>query len=159
MGAKGVINRKNFKCWGKMPAVNSSDYNEWMKEAKKFGKAIWEFTGKGNNVDIVFEHPGENTIPVSLFVVKRAGMVVICAGTSGYNLTLDARYLWMNQKRLQGSHFANLKQASAANELVCNKLLDPCMSEVFTWKDLAEAHTIMMNNQHKPGNMSILVNA
>ena len=47
----------------------------------------------------------------------------------------------------------------AANELVCNKLLDPCMSEVFTWKDLAEAHTIMMNNQHKPGNMSILVNA
>ena len=159
MGAKGVINRKNFKCWGKMPAVNSSDYNEWMKEAKKFGKAIWEFTGKGKNVDIVFEHPGENTIPVSLFVVKRAGMVVICAGTSGYNLTLDARYLWMNQKRLQGSHFANLKQASAANELVCNKLLDPCMSEVFTWKDLAEAHTIMMNNQHKPGNMSILVNA
>ncbi len=159
MGAKGVINRKNFDCWGKMPEVNTSEYNDWMKEVKKFGKAIWEITGKGNNVDIVFEHPGENTIPVSVFVVKRAGMVVICAGTSGYNLTLDARYLWMNQKRVQGSHFANLKQASAANELVCNKLLDPCMSEVFSWKDLVKAHTIMMNNLHKPGNMSILVNS
>ena len=63
---------------------------------------------------MVFEHPGEATFPVSVLVVKKGGMVVICAGTSGYNLTLDARYLWMNQKRVQGSHFANLKQASAA---------------------------------------------
>ena len=41
-------------------------------------------------------------------VVKRGGMVVFCAGTTGYNLTFDARYVWMRQKRIQGSHFANL---------------------------------------------------
>jgi crotonyl-CoA carboxylase/reductase len=29
--------------------------------------------------------------------VKRGGRVVICAGTSGYNLTMDARFLWMRQ--------------------------------------------------------------
>ena len=58
---------------------------------------------------MVFEHPGEATFPVSVLVVKKGGMVVICAGTTGYNLTLDARYLWMNQKRVQGSHFANLQ--------------------------------------------------
>ena len=112
LGAKGVINRKDFNCWGQMPTVNSPEYKEWLGEARKFGKAIWDITGKGVNVDMVFEHPGEATFPVSVLVVKKGGMVVICAGTSGYNLTLDARYLWMNQKRVQGSHFANLKQAT-----------------------------------------------
>ena len=39
-----------------------------MKAAREFGKAIWDFTGKGNNVDMVFEHPGEQTFPVSVLM-------------------------------------------------------------------------------------------
>ena len=135
------------------------EYKAWLGEARKFGKAIWDITGKGVNVDMVFEHPGEATFPVSVFVVKKGGMVVICAGTSGYNLTLDARYLWMNQKRVQGSHFANLKQASAANQLMLERRLDPCMSEVFPWAQIPQAHVKMRRNEHKPGNMAVLVSA
>ncbi len=159
LGAKGVINRKDFKCWGQMPTVNTPAYKEWFNEVRKFGKAIWEITGKGNNVDMVFEHPGESTFPVSVFLVKRGGMVVICAGTTGYNLTLDARYLWMHQKRVQGSHFANLKQASAANQLMIERRLDPCLSEVFPWAEIPAAHMKMLKNVHKPGNMAVLVQA
>ena len=76
----------------------------------------------------MFEHPGEATFPVSCFIVKRGGMVVFCAGTTGYNLTMDARYVWMHQKRVQGSHFAHLLQASQANKLVVERRIDPCMS-------------------------------
>jgi crotonyl-CoA carboxylase/reductase len=159
LGAKGVINRKDFNCWGQMPKVNTPEYKEWFTEARKFGKAIWDITGKGSNVDLVFEHPGEATFPVSVFVVKRGGMVVICAGTTGYNLTLDARYLWMHQKRVQGSHFANLKQASAANDLMLARRLDPAMSEVFPWEEIPAAHMKMRRNEHKPGNMAVLVQA
>ncbi|WP_281856651.1 crotonyl-CoA carboxylase/reductase [Litoreibacter halocynthiae] len=157
LGAKGVLNRKDFNCWGQMPKVNTPEYKEWFGEVRKFGKAIWDITGKGNNVDMVFEHPGEATMPVSVFVVKKGGMVVICAGTTGYNLTMDARYLWMHQKRVQGSHFAHLKQASAANKLMCERRLDPCMSEVFPWNEIPQAHTKMLRNEHKPGNMAVLV--
>ena len=92
-------------------------------------------------------------------VVKRGGMVVICAGTSGYNLTVDARYMWMHQKRLQGSHFATLQQASAANQLMLEQRLDPCMSECFKWDEIPDAHIKMRKNEHKPGNMSVLVQA
>ncbi|CAN5716608.1 crotonyl-CoA carboxylase/reductase [soil metagenome] len=159
LGAKGAINRRDFKCWGQMPAVNTPEYKEWLGEARRFGKAVWAITGKGVNVDMVFEHPGEATFPVSVLLVKRGGMVVICAGTSGYNLTMDARYLWMHQKRVQGSHFANLMQASAANQLMVERRLDPCMSEVFPWAEIPDAHTKMMRNEHKPGNMAVLVNA
>ena len=83
----------------------------------------------------MFEHPGEATFPVSCLVVKRGGMVVFCAGTSGYNITFDARYVWMRQKRIQGSHFAHLKQASAANQFVLDRRIDPCMSEVLPWDE------------------------
>ena len=159
LGAKGVINRKDFTCWGEMPAVGTPEYKAWFTEVRKFGKAIWDITGKGINVDLVFEHPGAATFPVSVFVVKRGGMVVICAGTTGYKLTMDARYLWMHQKRVQGSHFANLMQAAQANKLMLERRLDPCMSEVFEWRDIPRAHTKMYRNEHKPGNMAVLVSA
>ncbi|MCH2249803.1 MAG: crotonyl-CoA carboxylase/reductase [Cognatishimia sp.] len=157
LGAKGVINRKDFSCWGQLPTVNTPEYDVWFKEARRFGKAIWDITGKGNNVDIVFEHPGETTFPLSNLVCKKGGMVVICAGTTGYNLTFDVRYTWMHQKRLQGSHFAHLKQAAAANQMMIEKRIQPFLSETFTWETIPDAHTMMMNNQHPPGNMAALV--
>jgi crotonyl-CoA carboxylase/reductase len=158
LGAKGVINRKDFNCWGQLPKVNSPEFHAYMGEARKFGKAIWEITGK-KDVDIVFEHPGESTFPTSCFVVKRGGMVVFCAGTTGFNLTFDARFVWMRQKRIQGSHFAHLKQAASANQFVIDRRIDPCMSEVFPWDKIPLAHTKMWKNQHAPGNMAVLVNA
>ncbi|WP_038035404.1 crotonyl-CoA carboxylase/reductase [Thermopetrobacter sp. TC1] len=157
LGARGVINRRDFSCWGRMPDVNTPEYAEWLKETRRFGKAIWEYTGKGVNPDIVFEHPGEATFPVSCYVVKRGGMVVFCAGTTGYNITFDARYVWMHQKRIQGSHFAHLKQAASANRLVIQRRIDPCMSEVFPWEQIPAAHMKMYRNEHKPGNMAVLV--
>jgi crotonyl-CoA carboxylase/reductase len=157
LGAKGVINRNGFNCWGQLPAVNTPEYAAWFGEARRFGKAIWDITGKGNNVDMVFEHPGEATFPVSSFVCKKGGMIVICAGTSGFNCTFDVRYIWMHQKRIQGSHFAHLKQAASANRLMCEGLIDPCMSEVFSWDEIPQAHIKMRRNEHKPGNMSVLV--
>ncbi|MEM6680969.1 MAG: crotonyl-CoA carboxylase/reductase [Pseudomonadota bacterium] len=160
LGAKGVLNRKDFDCWGQLPPVtDAAVYGDYSKRVRKFGKAIWDITGKGNDVDMVFEHPGEATFPVSAFVVKRGGMVVFCAGTSGFNITFDARFVWMRQKRIQGSHFANLKQASQANQLVVERRIDPTMSEVFSWNDIPRAHMKMLANEHKPGNMAVLVSA
>jgi len=161
LGAKGVINRKNFDCWGQLPDVDGDPkvFADYMKKTREFGKAIWDITGKGNDVDFVFEHPGEATFPVSCNVVKRGGMVVFCAGTTGYNLTFDARFVWMRQKRIQGSHFANLLQASQANQLVIERRIDPCMSEVYSWADIPLAHMQMLKNLHKPGNMAVLVQA
>jgi crotonyl-CoA carboxylase/reductase len=159
LGAKAVINRNDFNCWGQLPKVNGEGFKEYMGEVRKFGKAIWDITGKGKDVDTVFEHPGEQTFPVSCNVVKRGGMVVFCAGTTGFNLTFDARFVWMRQKRIQGSHFAHAKECNQANALVIERRIDPCMSEVFSWDDIPKAHTKMLRNKHKPGNMAVLVQA
>jgi crotonyl-CoA carboxylase/reductase len=50
-------------------------------------------------------------------------------------------------------------QASSANKLMVERRLDPCMSEVFAWRDIPKAHTKMLRNEHKPGNMAVLVSA
>ena len=47
--------------------------------------------GERRNPRIVFEHPGEDTVPTSIFVCDNGGMVVICAGTTGYNAVVDLR--------------------------------------------------------------------
>jgi crotonyl-CoA carboxylase/reductase len=160
LGAKAAINRSEFDCWGQCPDIDDVEgYAVYAKKVREFGKAIWAVTGKGNDIDFVFEHPGEVTFPVSCFVVKRGGMVVFCAGTTGFNLTFDARFVWMRQKRIQGSHFANLKQASQANHLMVERRIDPCMSEVIAWGDIPKAHMKMLRNEHLPGNMAVLVQA
>lgn len=160
IGAKAYINRKNFNCWGQLPPVSDQEtYGAYLKEVRKFGQAIWEITGKGVDPDIVFEHPGQETFPVSAYVARRGGLIVFCAGTTGFNLTFDASHVWMRQKRIQGSHFATLYQADAANHAVMAGRIKPAMSEVFEWERIPEAHDLMMNNLHPAGNMALMVQA
>jgi crotonyl-CoA carboxylase/reductase len=160
LGAKGVINRKEFDHWGRLPDIDDADaFGEWMQGARAFGAKFWEVLGERRAPKIVFEHPGEATIPTSIFLADNNGMVVICAGTSGYNADVDLRYLWMRQKRLQGSHFANVEQCAALNEMVAKGEVDPALSRVFPLDRVGDAHQLMYENAHPPGNMSILVNA
>ena len=158
-GAVGVINRNDFSHWGPLPDTDDPSFNDWMAGARAFGKAIWDILGERTNPKIVFEHPGEATLPTSGFVCALGGMVVVCAGTTGYNVTLDLRYHWMHQKRLQGSHVANDDEASAVNELVIQKKVDPCLSETYEFEQIGHAHQLMHENKHPSGNMACLVNA
>ena len=158
-GAVGVVNRNDFDHWGQMPDTDSPDYGAWAKGARGFGKAIWDAVGERVNPRIVLEHPGEATLPTSGFVCATGGMIVICAGTSGYKVTLDLRYHWMRQKRLQGSHLSNDEQAAAVNQLVAGGKIDPCLSQTFTFDEIGHAHQRMHENKHPYGNMACLVNA
>ena len=158
-GAVGVINRKNFDHWGAMPGTASPEYGPWAKGARAFGKALWEALGERANPRIVFEHPGEATLPTSIFAAATGGMVVICAGTTGYTATMDLRYHWMRQKRFQGSHLSNDQQAAAINQLIIDRKVDPCLSKTFSFDEIGAAHQLMHENRHPYGNMACLVNA
>jgi crotonyl-CoA carboxylase/reductase len=85
--------------------------------------------------------------------------VVICAGTSGYNAVADLRYLWMRQKRFQGSHFANDEQSAAFNQMVIDGKIDPCLSRTFEFTEIGAAHQLMSENRHPEGNMAALISA
>lgn len=160
LGAVGTINRGKFNHWGQLPhGKGKNAYDKWLEGVKAFGKAFWEALGEKRNPRIVFEHPGEATVPTSIYVCDTGGMVVICAGTTGFRATLDLRYHWMRQKRLQGSHFANDEQAKGINDLVIARKVDPCLSRTFKWQETGLCHQLMRENKHPNGCMAVLVNA
>jgi crotonyl-CoA carboxylase/reductase len=160
IGAAGYINRSAFDHWGTPPHWTDADgQKRWTAGARAFGKAIWEVIGERRNPTIVIEHPGEATIPTSIFVCEAGGMVVICAGTTGYSAVVDLRYHWVRQKRLQGSHGTNDLQARAYNALVADGSIDPMLGAVMPFDQLPHAHQLMADNAGEPGNTAILVGA
>lgn len=155
-----VIDRSAFSHWGRLPATpDASSWEEWLLEARRFGAAIWDALGERRSPRIVVEHPGGDTLPTSLYVCESDGMVVTCGATTGYLVGVDLRFLWMRQKRLQGSHFATLAQCDALLELVCAGAVRPCLSKVFDFEDVGEAHQLMFENRHPPGNMAVRIGA
>ncbi|MCE9577472.1 MAG: crotonyl-CoA carboxylase/reductase [Deltaproteobacteria bacterium] len=160
LGAVGVIDRRRFNHWGKLPRWSDDlEYGVWLKGARAFGAAFWEALGEKKSPAIVFEHPGETTLPTSCFMCDTGGMIVICAGTTGFNATLDLRYHWMRQKRFQGSHFANDAESKGVNDLVIAGKVDPCLSRTFAFDETGACHQLMRENLHPSGNMAILVNS
>jgi crotonyl-CoA carboxylase/reductase len=160
LGAVGYVNRNDFDHWGVPPHWTDNDgQRAWTAGCRGFGKAIWDQLGERRNPNIVFEHPGEATIPTSIFVCEAGGMVVICAGTTGYTAVSDLRYHWVRQKRLQGSHGTNDEQAFAYNQLVVDGKIDPCVGDVFAFDDIGEAHYQMEAGLGSSGNRVALVGA
>ena len=160
LGAVGYINRKDFSHWGVPPHWSDTEgQKEWLKGCRAFGKAFWEALGERHNPEIVFEHPGEATIPTSIFVCETGGMVVICAGTTGYTAAVDLRYHWVRQKRLQGSHGSNDEQAAAYNQLVYDGKINPCLGQIYTFDQIGQAHYDMEQGENVIGNRVALVGA
>jgi crotonyl-CoA carboxylase/reductase len=156
LGAKGFINRNEFEGMMRKGGETPEEEKARFKEMRRFGGAVREVLG--DDPDIVFEHVGQATFPTSVFVVKRFGKVVICGATSGYNLDFDVRYLWMRQKEILGSHFANAYEANEANKLMAAGKIRPVLWRVMPFEGVAEAHQLMRENKHQ-GKIAILVGA
>ena len=148
MGCEHVIDRKaeGYAFW---KDEHTQDQGEW----RRLGKKIRELAG--SDPDIVFEHPGRQTMGASVFVAKRGGMIITCAATSGFNIEYDNRYLWMMLKTLKGCHYANYREAWEANRLVCEGRIHPTLSKVFTLDDTGEAAYQVHHNLHE-GKLGVL---
>jgi crotonyl-CoA carboxylase/reductase len=154
LGAVAAINRMDY---GFERAGNETEAEEAarLKEAYRFRKELRGHFG-GQEPNIVFEHVGQATFPTSVLVCSRFGKIVIVGATSGFQLDFDVRHLWMRQKRIIGSHFANSYEATRANQLIIEKKIHPVLSETLPWEGVAEAHQKMYENAHA-GKIAILV--
>ncbi|HLH15143.1 MAG TPA: zinc-binding dehydrogenase, partial [Solirubrobacteraceae bacterium] len=121
-----------------------------------FSNAVNEMLG--GPPDIVFEHVGKATLPTSVFTAKTFGKIVICAGTTGIDVDFNVAILWMRQKEILGSHFANAYECTKANELIESGQVRPVLWRTLGFDGVAEAHQLMLENKHL-GKISILVGA
>jgi crotonyl-CoA reductase len=148
LGCEAVIDRaeKAYRFWAD---EHTQDESEW----RRFGKDIRSLVGE--DPDIVFEHPGRQTMGASVFVAKRGGMIVTCAATSGYMIEYDNRHLWMKLKSIKSSHFANYREAWEANRLISLGKIQPILSAVYPLEQAGEAATQVHQNLHE-GKIGVL---
>src|SRR5881409_166451 len=156
LGAVDYINRNEFEGMMRKGGESPDEEKARFKESRRFAKRVKEILGDAP--DIVFEHVGQATFPTSVFVVKPFGKVVICGATSGYNLDFDVRYLWMRQKEILGSHFANAYECMRANQLMAEGKIRPVLWQTMGFEGVPDAHQLLHENKHL-GNISILVGA
>ena len=149
MGAELIIDRsaEDYKFW-------KDEHTQDPKEWQRLGKKIRELTG-GDDVDIVFEHPGRETFGASVYVARKGGTIVTCASTSGYMHEYDNRFLWMNLKRIVGSHFANYREAWEANRLIQRGKIHPTLSKTFPLAETGQAAYEVHRNLHQ-GKIGVL---
>lgn len=155
LGAEDYINRGDYKLQrvgGETPEEEKARF----KESRRFSNDVAEILGGAP--DIVFEHVGKATFPTSVLCVKTFGKVVICGATSGYNLDFDVRYLWMRQKEILGSHFANAWEAKKANDLIDSGQISPVLWKTMGFEAVPESHQMLRDNKHL-GKIAILVGA
>ncbi|MGW2489857.1 crotonyl-CoA carboxylase/reductase [Streptomyces sp. NPDC001606] len=142
MGAEAIIDRsaEGYRFW-------KDEHTQDPKEWRRFGSRIRELTG-GEDVDIVFEHPGRETFGASVYAARKGGTIVTCASTSGYQHQFDNRYLWMSLKRIIGSHFANYREAWQANRLIGKGRVHPTLSRVYPLGEVGQAAYDVHRNLH-----------
>jgi len=148
LGCEAVIDRKDagYRFW-------SDEHTQDEKEWRRLGKDIRGLVGR--DPDIVFEHPGRQTMGASVFVCARGGKIVTCAATSGYMIEYDNRHLWMKLKSIVSSHFANYREAWEANRLVCEGRIQPILSAVHPLDHVGEAASSVHHNLHE-GKIGVL---
>jgi crotonyl-CoA carboxylase/reductase len=156
LGAADFVNRGEFAGMMRRGGETPEEEKARFGVSRQFAKRVKEILGDAP--DIVFEHVGKATFPTSVFCVKPFGKVVICGATSGFDLDFDVRYLWMRQKQIIGSHFANAWQCHKANELVRESKIRPVLWKTMGFEDVANAHQLMHENKHA-GKIAILVGA
>jgi crotonyl-CoA carboxylase/reductase len=156
LGAAGFINRNEFAGMMRKGGETPEEEKARFKVSRAFGQRVSEILGEAP--DIVFEHVGKATFPTSVLTVKPFGKVVICGATSGFQLDFDVRYLWMRQKQIIGSHFANAWECTKANQLIEQSKIRPVLWKTMGFDQVAEAHQLMHENKHL-GKISILVGA
>ena len=156
LGAVDYIDRNEFKGMMRTGDESPEEEKERFGVTRAFAKRVKEILGEPP--DIVFEHVGQATFPTSVFTVKPFGKVIICGATSGYNLDFDVRYLWMKQKDILGSHFANAYECMKANQLMAEGKIRPVLWKTMGFEGVPEAHQMLHENRHL-GKIAIMVGA
>ncbi|MDA8080887.1 MAG: crotonyl-CoA carboxylase/reductase [Actinomycetota bacterium] len=148
MGVEAVIDRHaaNYRFW-------KDEFHQDESEWRRFGADIRRLVGE--DPDIVFEHPGRQTMGASVFVAKRGGIIMTCAATTGYMIEYDNRHLWMKLKSIKSSHFANYREAWEANRLLQKGMLYPIISKTYKLTDVGEAAYAVHQNIHE-GKIGVL---
>jgi len=107
-----------------------------------FSKDVKQITQR-RGVDIVFEHVGEASMPLSLRSLARNGRVVTCGATTGPKLEADLRHLFFKNLSILGSTMGSRSELIQIVDLMGRGLLSPVIDRVLPLAEVATAHAAL----------------
>ncbi|MFO7767982.1 MAG: zinc-binding dehydrogenase [bacterium] len=104
-----------------------------------FDEVIKELTG-GRGVDVVFEHVGAEIFDANLKSLARGGRLVTCGATTGPEVELNLRYLFVKQITLLGSYMGGRRELLEVVRGVRDGEFVPVVDRTFPLEKAPEAH-------------------
>ncbi len=104
-----------------------------------FAAEVRRLTGK-RGVDVIVDHVGPDTWDGNLRSLAKAGRLVICGSTSGFEVKTDARLLFFKSLSLLGSTMGSRGELYEILRLVDAGRLRPVVDSVLPLAQVREAH-------------------
>jgi NADPH:quinone reductase-like Zn-dependent oxidoreductase len=105
-------------------------------------KKVREFTKK-QGVDVVFEHIGKATFPQEVALLKNGGTLVATGATTGYDSTIDLRYLFFRATNLLGSTQGTKAELEQVIHWTSKGKIKPLVHTVLPFSDMVKGHVMM----------------
>jgi alcohol dehydrogenase len=105
-------------------------------------KKVREITKK-EGVDVVFEHIGKNVFPQEVGLLKMGGTLVATGATTGYDSTLDLRYLFFKGTNLLGSTQGTKAELEQVIYWLDKNKIKPLIATTLPFSNMVEGHVMM----------------
>ncbi len=109
-------------------------------------KKVRDVTNK-QGVDLVFEHIGKSTFPQEVGLLKMGGTLVATGATTGYDSTIDLRYLFFKGTNLLGSTQGTKAELEEVIFWMGKGKIKAVIDTVLPFTNMVEGHVMMANAQ------------
>ena len=107
-------------------------------------KKVREITKK-QGVDVVFDHIGKSTFPQEISLLKNGGTLVATGATTGYEATIDLRYLFFKGTNLLGSTQGTKAELEQVIYWTSKGKIKPLIGQILPFSDMVKGHVMMAN--------------
>ena len=155
MGIAGIQIANLFNC----PVIATAGNKDKMNKCLELGadyvvnhresgwyRKVREITNK-EGVDIVFEHIGKTTFPQELSLLKMGGTLVSTGATTGYDSTIDLRYLFFKGINLLGATQGTKAGLEEVIRWVSKGKIKPVIDTILPFGNMVEGHIKMSESQ------------
>lgn len=112
-----------------------------------FPQAVKEVTN-GRGVDVVYEHVGPATWDKSIASLAKKGRLITCGATTGPEVKIDLRYLFMKEQSILGSFMGTRSELLHITKLIGEKKLKPVIDSTYPLSEARQAQQHMINREH-----------
>ena len=113
---------------------------------QKISEEVKRITNKAG-VDIVFEHVGKSTWEESMKCLKPGGTLVTCGATTGPEVGIDLRFVYLRQFSILGSYMGTMGELHEVLGHVFSGKLKPVVDTTFPLKEARAAHERMEKSE------------